>query len=234
MMPSGQPKKVRILVADDHDVVRRGLRALFQTKPQFEICGEATTGPAVIAKAKELRPDIVLLDVNMPDMVARDAIRHIARSVPGTEILVLTMDESPKTLREILYAGARGYVFKSDLDTDLLAAVESLSGHRQFFTSRVAEAIYVDYIASQTVPPAGSTSARPGSAESATPVSLTERQREIVELLAAGKTSKEVAMALGISVKTAETHRTNIMRRLNIHSVGELVRYAVREGIVEP
>src|SRR6266567_3027596 len=156
--PGGQPagkvdevsgSKIRILVADDHDLVRRGLRALFDAQPRFEICGEAVTGVEAVEKSKRLAPDVVLLDVNMPELTAPDAVRGILQALPKTEVLVLTMDESPQTMRDILKAGARGYVFKSDFDTDLLGAVEALSEHRHFFTSRASAAMYRDYIEAQ-------------------------------------------------------------------------------------
>lgn len=211
-------KNVRILVADDHDVVRRGVRSLLEIHPGWKVCGEAANGREAIAKARELKPDVVVLDANLPDRSGAEVLRESRQALPETEFLILTMDPSPTLMRELLLAGARGYVFKSDLGSDLVTAVEALSHHRQFFTSEVSQAIYRDYFR----PRAG-----PRSSEV-----LTGRQQEVVRLLAEGKTNKEVAVALRISVKTAEKHRSNIMTRLKLKSFSELVRYAVREGMV--
>jgi DNA-binding NarL/FixJ family response regulator len=211
--------KLRILVADDHDVVRRGLRVLLEGQPGWEVCGEASTGREALDLVRRLKPDVVVLDVNLPELSGLDVAREVVRSLPQTEVLILTMDESPQMMRDLLRAGVRGYVFKSDVGGDLLQAVEALGRHQHFFTSRVAEMMYQDYVKS---PPAV------GAGES-----LTARQHEVIRLLALGKTNKEVASALGISVKTAEAHRKNIMSRLKLKAFSELVRYAVREGIIE-
>jgi two-component system, NarL family, response regulator NreC len=215
-------KKVRILVADDHDVVRLGVRALLEQRPEWEVCGEAVTGPDAVEKTKRLAPDVVVLDANMPQLPGAEATRQILQAVPGCEVLILTVDESPELMRDILRAGAHGYVFKSDLSTDLVSAVQALSQHGQFFTSKVAQMMYEDYVKRKT-PARGAESGRP----------LTARQREVLRLLAEGKSNKEVASALGISVKTAETHRAKVMRNLQLSSFSELVRYAVRCGITK-
>ena len=209
---------VRILVADDHDVVRRGVRTLLETRPSWKVCGEAANGREAIAKARQLKPDVVVLDATLPDCSGAEVLRDIRQAVPEAEVLVLTMDQSPGLMRELLRAGARGYVFKSDVGADLVTAVDALSHHRQFFTAEVSQAIYHDYFS--------------GQAETGTTEGLTPRQQEVVRLLAEGKTNKEVATALRISVKTAEKHRSNIMTRLKLKSFSELVRYAVREGII--
>jgi DNA-binding NarL/FixJ family response regulator len=211
--------KLRILVADDHDVVRRGLRVLLEGQPGWEVCGEASTGREALDLVRRLKPDVVVLDVNLPELSGLDVAREVVRSLPQTEVLILTMDESPQMMRDLLRAGVRGYVFKSDVGGDLLQAVEALGRHQHFFTSKVAEMMYQDYVKS---PPAV------GAGES-----LTARQHEVIRLLALGKTNKEVAAALGISVKTAEAHRKNIMSRLKLKAFSELVRYAVRVGIIE-
>lgn len=211
--------KLRILVADDHDVVRRGLRVLLEGQPGWEVCGEAVTGREALDRVRRLKPDVVVLDVNLPEMSGLEVAREIVRSLPQTEVLILTMDESPQMMRDLLRAGVRGYVFKSDVGGDLLHAVEALGKHQHFFTSKVAEMMYQDYVKSPS--PAGSGE------------NLTARQHEVIRLLALGKTNKEVASALGISVKTAEAHRKNIMSRLKLKAFSELVRYAVREGIID-
>jgi DNA-binding NarL/FixJ family response regulator len=214
---------VRILIADDHEVVRRGLRALLESDPGWQICGEAANGRAAVEKSKELKPDVVVLDIAMPEMNGLEATRQILKALPRTQVLILTVHESEQLVHDVLAAGARGYVLKSDAGRDLLNAVQALSQHRPFFTSRVAEIVLDDY--RKHIPP----SAETGLAHSP----LSSREREIVQLLAEGRSNKEVATALNISVKTAETHRAHIMAKLNLHSIGELVRYAVRNAIIE-
>jgi len=215
-------KKVRILIADDHEVIRLGVRALLEQRPEWEVCGEAITGQDTVEKAKRLKPDIVVLDANLPELPGAEATRQILTALPGTEIVVFTVDESPELLRDLLQAGAHGYVFKSDLSADLASAVQALSQHGQFFTSKVAQMMYQEYVGRKT---------SPQEAEPRRP--LTGRQRQVLRLLAEGKSNKEVAATLGISVKTAETHRAKIMRNLQLGSFSELVRYAVRAGMIK-
>jgi DNA-binding NarL/FixJ family response regulator len=216
-------KTVRILIADDHDLMRRGVRTLLEPHPGWEICGEATTGREAVAKAEELKPNIVILDISMPDLNGVDAAKRIKKVSPDTEVLIFSAHYSDQLIREILEAGVRGYIVKSDSDRDLVIAVESLSKKKPFFTSRATEVMLTSF--SDGGP-------RQDPSE---PLRdrLTTREREIVQLLAEGKSSKEVASSLNISVKTAETHRANIMRKLQIHTVSELVRYAIRNQIVE-
>lgn len=216
--------RVRILIADDHEIVRRGLRALLEAQPEWEISGEAVTGREAIEQAKQTVPDVAILDVGMPELNGLEATRHILKALPQTEILILTMHESEQIMREVLDAGARGYVLKSDAGRDLVAAVEALCQHRTFFSSKISEMLLNSYLRHSDRAEA------PESPRSR----LTAREREIVQLLAEGKSNKEVAAALNISIKTAETHRTNIMNKLDLRSVTELVRYAVRNNIVEP
>jgi len=215
---------LRIMIADDHDIIRRGLRALLSSRPGWTICAEAATGREAIVLAEQHKPDIVVMDISMPDLNGLEAARKIRKMLPKTEVLVLSLHYSDQLVREVVDAGARAYIMKSDADRDLLIAVEALSNHRSFFTSRAAEML-IDGFCKQNLPvePRGLLRNR-----------LTSREREIVQLLAEGRSSKEVAVTLGISVKTAETHRANIMRKLELHSVSELVRYAVRNQIIEP
>ena len=216
-------KTVRILIADDHDLMRRGVRTLLEPHPGWEICGEATTGREAVAKAEQLKPSIVILDISMPDLNGVDAAKRIKKVSPDTEVLIFSAHYSDQLIREILEAGVRGYIVKSDSDRDLVIAVESLAKKKPFFTSRATEVMLTSF--SDGGP----------KQDPSEPLRdrLTTREREIVQLLAEGKSSKEVASSLNISVKTAETHRANIMRKLQIHTVSELVRYAVRNQIVE-
>jgi DNA-binding NarL/FixJ family response regulator len=217
-------KPLRILIADDHDLMRRGVKTLLLSHAGWEICGEAKTGREAVTKAESLKPDILVLDISMPDLNGVEAARRIRKSSPGTEILILSMHYSDQLIREIVDAGVRGYIVKSDSDRDLIIAVETLARRKPFFTPHATEVILGSF--------------NPGGPVKEVPelVSdrLTSREREIVQLLAEGKSSKEVASSLGISVKTAETHRANVMRKLELHSVSELVRYAVRNQIIEP
>jgi len=202
-------------------VVRAGLRQLLLERKGWEVCGEASTGRHAAAMALELKPDVVVMDIAMPELNGLEAARQIRKSLPKTEIVVLTLHLSDQLAYEIINAGIRGYVLKSDANRDLVNAVEAVGMHRPFFTAKVSEMMMEGLRGEQ----------RDGQVE--TRGRLTGRQREIVQLLAEGKTSKEVAVALNISVKTAETHRANIMRRLELHSVSELVRYAVKNQIIE-
>jgi DNA-binding NarL/FixJ family response regulator len=214
---------LRILVADDHDIIRRGLKELLTSRSGWEVCAEAKTGREAVALSEQLKPDVVVMDISMPDLNGLEAARQIRKSLPKTEILILTLHFSDQLVREIVEAGVRAYIMKSDADRDLVAAVEALANHRPFFTARAAEMLLDGFRRPQNdIDP-----------DTVIRNRLTAREREIVQLLAEGKSSKEVAVALGISVKTAETHRANIMRKLELHSVSELVRYAVRNQIIE-
>jgi len=217
-------KNLRVLIADDHDLMRRGLRALLEAQPGYEVCGEASKGREAVAKSEQLRPDVVIIDICMPELNGIEATRQIRRVSPRTEVLILSVHHSDQLIREILDAGARGFVVKSDSDTDLLRAIDALGNHKPFFTSYATELLLGRYGTDGAASPLESL---PGER-------LTSREREIIQLLAEGRTSKEIATVLNISAKTAETHRANIMRKLDFHSVGEIVRYAVRNQIIDP
>jgi DNA-binding NarL/FixJ family response regulator len=214
---------LRILVADDHDIIRRGLKQLLTAHSGWEVCAEAKTGREALTLAEQTKPDVVVMDLSMPDLNGLEAARRIRKALPRTEILVLTLHFSDQLVREIVEAGVRAYIMKSDADKDLVTAVEALANHRSFFTARAADILLDGFRRPNATP----------DAQMMLRSRLTSREREIVQLLAEGKSSKEVAVALGISVKTAETHRANIMRKLELHSVSELVRYAVRNQIIE-
>jgi|SRR6266700_747796 len=216
-------KTLKILLADDHEIVRHGLRALLQDHEGWEISGEAVDGRDAVDKAALLKPELVILDIGMPCLNGLDAAREILRQDPQTTILVLTVHESEQLIRELLNVGAKGFLLKSDAARDLIAAVEALQEHRTFFTSRVAEVVLEGYLRGMDSPLA----ARPLHER------LTPRERQVLELLAGGKTTKEVAALLTMSVKTAETHRSNILHKLGLHSVTQLVLYAVRNNIVQ-
>jgi len=211
---------LRILVADDHQVVRTGLRTLLESKTGWQVCAEAANGREAVEKAGALQPDVAVLDIGMPLLNGVEATRQIRKVSPETEILILTMHDSEHMIQGVLDAGAHGYILKDDADRNLLAAVESLHRHKPYLSSRVS---------------AAAVAAQPGSDGIERPARrLTPREREIVQLLAEGKSNKEIATYLNISVKTAETHRANIMLKMNFHSVTELVRYAVKNKIIQP
>ena len=213
---------LRILVVDDHAVVRRGVRSLLESHEGWEVCGEATTGREAVEQSRRLRPDVVVMDLSLPELNGLDATRQILKDAPDTEVLVLTMHHSEELARDVLQAGARGYVLKSDADENLIAAVDSLRRHKPFLTSTVTDFVLDDYV-------------RRGDAalDDHPPVVVTAREREILQLVAEGQSNKEVASTLGISVKTVEAHRANIMRKLHLRSVSDLVRYAIRNKIVQ-
>lgn len=214
---------MRILVADDHDIIRRGLKQLLTAKPGWEVVAEAKNGREAVTLAEQFKPEIVVMDISMPELNGLEAARRIKKSLPKTEIVILTLHFSDQLVHDIVEAGARAYIMKSDADRDLVAAVEALSHRRSFFTPRAAEMVLNGFRKRNAAPDTIQEFRN----------RLTPREREIVQLLAEGKSSKEVAVGLGISVKTAETHRANIMRKLEIHSVSELVRYAVKNQIIE-
>ncbi len=211
----------RILLADDHAVVLKGLRALLGSQLGWQVCGEAKNGREAIEKVGQLKPDVVIMDLNMPELNGLEATRHIRKELPQTEVLILTLHESEQMMRQALDAGARGYVLKSDAGGELLAAVEAVRRHRLFLSSRASKML-------------GEASTLPARGDVATREPLSPRERQILQLLAEGRSSKEVAIALDITVKTAETHRSNIMRKLDLHCITDLVRYAIRNQIVQP
>jgi DNA-binding NarL/FixJ family response regulator len=211
--------EIRILVADDHEIVRRGLRALLESQRGWKVVAEASTGSQALEKASEVKPEVAVLDVGMPVLNGLEATRRIRQALPQTEVLILTVHDSEQMAREAISCGARGYLVKSDVGRDLIAAVESVVRHKVFLSPRLAQAEGAEFATpSGEVPLAR----------------LTTREREIIQLLAEGNGNKDIATRLNISVKTAETHRTNIMRKIGAHSLTDLVRFAIRNRLVEP
>ena len=216
-------KTTRVLVADDHAVVRKGLRSILESHAGWEVSGEAANGREAVALSLAHKPDIVVMDINMPELNGLEATRQICKALPETRVLILSAHDSEQLVREMLVSGARGYVLKADAGEDLIAAVEALIVGRLFFTSSVSEFVMRGLRT-------GEESGNPADL----PSRLSPREREVIQLLAEGKTNKEVAAKLDISVKTAETHRKHIMDKLDLHSMSDLVRYAIQNGIIAP
>jgi DNA-binding NarL/FixJ family response regulator len=210
---------VSVLIADDHEVVRRGLRALIHEQPGWQVVAEAIDGRDAVAKAEKFKPDVAILDISMPSLNGLEATRQITKLSPRTKVLILSIHDSDQLIHKLLSAGVRGYILKADAGRDFITAVKALLANKTFFTPKVAMKVN------------GHLYRVPKASQESSPI--TGRQREVLQLLVEGKSSKEVANILGISFKTAETHRQNLMRRLNCHSVTELVRYAIRNQIIE-
>jgi two-component system response regulator NreC len=209
-------KKIRVLLADDHALVRQGFRLILSSQPDIEIVGEAGNGRETVELAEKLRPDVVVMDVAMPEMNGIEATRRLAELAPRTRVLALSMYKDSVYVREILRAGARGYLLKDAIDRDLVAAVRAVAAGEGYLSPAVSEAVLSDY-----------------RRHVSDPLDLlTPREREVLQLIAEGKTNKEIAAALNLSVYTVDAHRGRIMEKLNVHSVSELVRFAVRAGLV--
>ena len=212
---------LRIFVADDHEVVRYGICALLKSHSGWEICGEASDGREAVEKVAQLAPDIVILDIRMPRLNGLDAARQMLHHNPSQKIAILSFSDAEQVVKEALKVGIKAYVLKSDAAQDLIAAVESLQRNKPYFNRRVEELVLHGFLNTGDC-----------SLKGSIPAELTNRENEILRLLATGKSTKQVATILTMSVKTAETHRGNLMRKLNLHSVGELVLYAIRNSIV--
>jgi DNA-binding NarL/FixJ family response regulator len=215
---------LRVLIADDHDLMRRGLKALVETHAGWTVCAEAHSGREAVELTKQFRPNIAVLDITMPEMNGLEAARRIQKLHRRTEILILSMHYSDQLVRDVIEAGIRGYVLKSESDRDLIIAIAALAKHNPFFTPLATESVLGSFGSDKTM------------VDKAAPREdrLSSREREVLQLLSEGKSSKEVASTLGITLKTAATHRSNLMRKMKVHNVTHLVRYAVRNLIIEP
>lgn len=210
-------KKIRILLVDDHALVRRGFQMILAAEEDMEVVGEASDGRAAIELAEQLQPDVVVMDVAMPGLNGIEATRRLVEALPRSRVLALSMHKDSVYVREILRAGARGYLLKDAFDRDLVAAVRAVAHGEAYLSPAVSEAVLSDY-RKQVVDPLDL---------------LTSREREILQMLAEGKTNKEIAATLHLSVYTVDAHRGRIMEKLNLHSIGELVRFAVRKGLID-
>jgi two-component system, NarL family, response regulator NreC len=209
--------KIRIVLADDHSVVRQGFRRILEAQTDMEIVGEASNGREALELATKLSPDVVVMDVAMPELNGIEATRRMGEAAPRTRVLALSMHKDSVYVREILRAGARGYLLKDAVDEDLIAAVRAVARGEGYLSPGVADAVLTDYRQHVT-----------------DPIDLlTSREREVLQLIAEGKTNKEIATTLNLSVYTVDAHRGRIMEKLNLHSTGELVRFAIRKGLVD-
>jgi DNA-binding NarL/FixJ family response regulator len=221
--PSESKKTYKILIADDHAIVRRGLRALLDSQPGLEVCAEASTGIETMERVQRYKPDLLMLDLTMPEMNGLEVAREVHKQLPETAVLILSMHFSEEVAREVLRCGALGYVLKSDADVELLSAIDHVRQNQPFFTSRLALSMAQNYVDAATE--GGGQGALPGSP-------LTPREVQVVQLLAEGKSNKQVASVLGVSTRTIESHRNHIMHKMSFNSFSELIRFAVRNNLV--
>ncbi|HET8926119.1 MAG TPA: response regulator transcription factor [Candidatus Acidoferrum sp.] len=213
-------RKLRILLADDHALIRRGARALLQGRPGWKVVGEAADGTEALEKAKQLKPDVAIVDISMPELDGVQATRQIREAVPNTKVLVLTIHESHQMVQNALDAGAHGYVLKSDLTESLVEAVKNVAAGKRSLTPKVSEIVLEGFLKARGRGQATRADAQP-----------TPREMQILRLLAEGKVNKEIAYQLGIAVRTVEAHRAHVMQKLGLRSLADLVHYALRHGI---
>ena len=212
-MPS---KKIRILLADDHTILRKGVRMLIESQPDMEVVGEASTGRSAIEEARRLTPDLVVMDVSMPELNGIEGTRQICGELAHTKVLALSMHRDSVYVREILRAGARGYLLKDSEDDDLVKAIRCVHRGEAFLSPAISDAVLTDY-----------------RKHVSNPVDLlTSREREVLTMVADGKTNKEIATGLNLSVYTVESHRGSVMEKLNLHNTGDIVRFALRNGLI--
>ena len=208
-------RKIRVLLADDHTILRKGVRMLLDSQPDLEVIGEAKTGREAIAEARRHQPDIVIMDVSMPELNGIEGTRQICDELPHTKVIGLSMHKDAVYVREILRAGARGYLLKDSEDEDLLKAIRAVHRGEAFLSPAISDAVLTDY-----------------RKHVSNPIDqLTSREREILTMIAEGKSNKEIATALNLSVYTVESHRGSVMEKLNLHNTGDIVRFALRNGL---
>jgi two-component system response regulator NreC len=215
-------KAFRILIADDHEVVRQGVRAMIEREPGWEVCGVAANGREAVALAAKLKPDVMIADMTMPELDGVQVARQVKRLLPKTEILVFTAHESESIVREVFAAGAKSYIRKTDAGQHLISALRSLREHKPFFTNEVSRVLFSRFLDENS-----------GKSDTGSEEKPSARETEILRLLAGGESNKRIALALGISMRTVETHRAAVMRKLRLNSLADLVRYAIRNGIID-
>jgi DNA-binding NarL/FixJ family response regulator len=216
-----ETKKIRILLADDHNIMRRGLRLLLERQPGFEVVGEAADGRQAVERAEATKPDVVVLDIAMPNMSGIEAAQRISALLPQTAIVILSMHSDEGYVLRALKAGAKGYVLKDSAENDLIGAIKAVGEGKAFFSPEISNILVEDYVREM----------RKRGAEDSYEL-LTPREREILQMLAGGKSNKDIATVLNLSLYTVETHRRNLQDKLNLHSLAELILYAVRKGII--
>ena len=212
---------IRVLLADDHTLIRAGLRMVVLSHPDFTVVGEANDGREAVALAEQLKPDVVVMDIGMPSLNGIEACRQIHDSLPGTQVIMLSMHSDEGYVLRALKAGAKGYMLKDSAEADLASAIRAVTAGKSFFSPAVSKVLLDDYMRKLK---------RTGAEDSFD--LLSPREREVLQLVAEGKSSKDVANLLGLSVYTVETHRANIMQKLNLHNIPELILYAVRKGVI--
>jgi two-component system, NarL family, response regulator NreC len=213
---------LRILVADDHEVIRDGVRALIEHEPGWRVCGTAANGRQAVETAKKLKPHVVVLDMTMPELDGLEALRQIKSALPNTEVVIFSAYHSEEVIEQLFNAGAKSYIQKSDCGRHLVAAIKSLVDHRPFFTNEISQILFSKLLSYSSE-----------KKQNGKKGVLTNRERDVVRLLAGGSSNKEIANSLGISIRTAETHRATLMRKLGLKSLAALVRYAIRNNIID-
>lgn len=209
-------KKIRVLLADDHTILRKGVRMLIDSQPDMEVVAEAKNGREALDQARKIRPDVVIMDVSMPEVNGIESTRHICDELTHTKVVALSMHKDSVYVREILRAGARGYLLKDSGDDDLLRAIRGVHRGEAFLSPTISDAVLTDY-----------------RRHVSSPIDLlTSREREILTFIAEGKTNKEIANVLNLSVYTVESHRGSVMEKLNLHNTGDIVRFALRNGLI--
>ena len=215
-------RRLRILIADDHEVMRTGVRALVEQESGWQVCGTATNGQEAVDAARKQKPDVVILDMTMPELDGLEALREIKRALPNTEVVIFSAHHSEEVIGQLFEAGAKSYIQKSDASRHLVTAIKSIADHKPFFTSEISQVLFAKFLS-------GSAGKKQNGQEN----TVTSRERDVVRLLVGGNSNKEVANCLGISIRTAETHRATLMRKLGLESLAALVRYAIRNNIID-